>query len=147
LTVPFIPPFLPLSSHCVHLSLITASKTLSAGYKKSPTSLSLSLLLGLSVPTLFIYKTLFHALTMLFTQIAFSALAMGSAVAATNLNERFVDDGFNALTKRQQFVPTTQTAAGSTCADAFGAGYVTCKSDRVTLHPCARSNILTTTPY
>jgi hypothetical protein len=63
---------------------------------------------------------------MLFSQIAFSAVLVGSAVA-TSLNERFVDDGFNALTKRQQFIPTTQTAAGDTCADAFGAGYLTCR--------------------
>jgi hypothetical protein len=62
---------------------------------------------------------------MLFSQIICSAAVVGSAVAA--LNERFVDDGFNALTKRQQFIPTTQTAAGDTCADAFGAGYLTCR--------------------
>jgi hypothetical protein len=65
---------------------------------------------------------------MLFTQIVYSALVMGSAISASHLiNERFVDDGFNALTKRQQFVPTTQTAAGDTCAAAFGAGYETCR--------------------
>ncbi|KAF2437007.1 hypothetical protein EJ08DRAFT_691310 [Tothia fuscella] len=62
---------------------------------------------------------------MLFSKFAYSAIFVGSAVAS--LNERFVDDGFNALTKRQQFVPTTQTAAGDTCADAFGAGYQTCR--------------------
>jgi hypothetical protein len=69
---------------------------------------------------------------MLFTKVTLSALAMGSVVAATQLNERFADDGFNALTKRQQFIPTTQTAAGDTCADAFGAGYQTCTYGRVT---------------
>jgi hypothetical protein len=82
---------------------------------------------------------------MLFTQITLSALAMGSAVVATGLNERWVDDGFNALTKRQQFIPTTQTAAGDTCADAFGTGYQTCTSGRVTWPPYSRSNILTFT--
>jgi hypothetical protein len=61
---------------------------------------------------------------MLFSNIAFSAVFVGSALAT--INERFVDDGFNALLKRQQFIPTTQTAAGDTCADAFGAGYLTC---------------------
>jgi hypothetical protein len=66
---------------------------------------------------------------MLFNNLILSVLAMGSAVAATQLNERFIDDGFNALTKRQQFIPTTQTAAGETCADAFGDGYETCKFD------------------
>jgi hypothetical protein len=71
--------------------------------------------------------------TMLFSQIICSAAVVGSAVAA--LNERFVDDGFNALTKRQQFIPTTQTAAGDTCADAFGAGYLTCTSG--SREPCA----------
>jgi hypothetical protein len=62
---------------------------------------------------------------MLFSNIAFSAVFVGSALAT--VNERFVDDGFNALLKRQQFIPTTQTAAGDTCADAFGAGYLTCR--------------------
>jgi hypothetical protein len=64
---------------------------------------------------------------MLFTRVILSALAIGSAIAATQINERFVDDGFNALTKRQQFIPTTQTAAGDTCSDAFGDGYETCR--------------------
>jgi len=63
---------------------------------------------------------------MLFTQVAFSALLLGAA-SANAINERFADDGFNALTKRQQFMPTTQTATGNTCADAFGDGYVTCR--------------------
>jgi hypothetical protein len=80
---------------------------------------------------------------MLFNQIVLSTLLAGSAFGASQLvNERFVDDGFNALTKRQQFVPTTQTAAGDTCADAFGAGYQTCKSRDS--YPCTPSNILTT---
>jgi hypothetical protein len=62
---------------------------------------------------------------MRFPQIAFSTLLLGSAAVATQLNERF-SDGLNPLTKRQQFVPTTTTAQGETCADAFGDGYVTC---------------------
>jgi len=68
---------------------------------------------------------------MLFHTIAFSAILLGAAHANV-LNERFVDDGFNALTKRQQFEPTTQTATGSTCADAFGGGYVTCRDTTAT---------------
>jgi hypothetical protein len=62
---------------------------------------------------------------MRFPQIAFSTLLLGSAAVATQLNERF-SDGLDPLTKRQQFVPTTTTAQGETCADAFGGGYVTC---------------------
>jgi len=63
---------------------------------------------------------------MRFPQIAFSTLLLGSAALATQLNERF-SDGLDPLTKRQQFVPTTTTAQGETCADAFGDGYVTCR--------------------
>jgi len=63
---------------------------------------------------------------MRFQQFTLSALLFGSAALATQLNERF-SDGINPLTKRQQFVPTTTTAQGETCADAFGAGYVTCR--------------------
>jgi hypothetical protein len=94
-----------------------------------------------------LYYTRSFLLIMLFNRLVFSVLAVGSAVAATQLNERFVDDGFNALTKRQQFIPTTQTAAGDTCADAFGAGYETCKSAPVTSNSFPRLSILITTPY
>jgi hypothetical protein len=64
---------------------------------------------------------------MRFQQFTLSALLFGTAALATQLNERH-EDGINPLTKRQQFVPTTTTAQGETCADAFGAGYVTCTS-------------------
>jgi hypothetical protein len=61
-------------------------------------------------------------------QILLPAVVFGSAAVATQLNERYVDPTFNLLNRRQQFTPTTTTAQGNTCADAFGAGYVTCKS-------------------
>jgi hypothetical protein len=61
-------------------------------------------------------------------QIVLPAVLFGSAVVASQLNERFVDPHYNFLSRRQQFVPTTTTAQGQTCSDAFGAGYVTCKS-------------------
>lgn len=65
---------------------------------------------------------------MLFNTVAFSALLLGSA-SATIVHERSLEDGVSALYKRQyQFQPGTQTATGSTCADAFGSGYTTCMS-------------------
>lgn len=54
-----------------------------------------------------------------------STLLFCSSVLAAQLNERFIDDPMG-LARRQQFVPTTTVAEGSTCGDAFGAGYVTC---------------------
>jgi hypothetical protein len=56
-------------------------------------------------------------------QLILSSIFVAGAVA--ELNERYVDD-YGVLAKRQQFKPTTTTAEGSTCADAFGEGYVTC---------------------
>lgn len=49
----------------------------------------------------------------------------GASALAAQLNERYTGD-LSILQKRQQFKPSTTTAEGSTCADAFGAGYVTC---------------------
>jgi hypothetical protein len=64
-----------------------------------------------------------------FPKIALSTLLFGVTVLATQLNERFIQaDQLDALMKRQQFKPTTTTAEGATCADAFGAGYTTCMS-------------------
>ena len=61
-----------------------------------------------------------------------SLLLFGATSLAAMINERFVDE---VLVKRQQFTPTTTTAEGATCADAFGAGYVTCQSCCMTIDP------------
>lgn len=64
---------------------------------------------------------------MRFLEIALSTLLLGATVLAAQINERFIqEDQLNALMKRQQFKPTTTTAEGATCADAFGSGYETC---------------------
>jgi len=60
-----------------------------------------------------------------------AVLLFGATSLAAMINERFVDD---ALVKRQQFTPTTTTAEGATCADAFGAGYVTCRNATNTIN-------------
>jgi len=69
-------------------------------------------------------------------QLLVSSLLFGSSALAAQLNERFIGDPMS-LERRQQFKPTTTTAEGSTCADAFGAGYVTCMSLRAlrTIYP------------
>jgi hypothetical protein len=60
-----------------------------------------------------------------FSTFALASAALVSSVLADGeiLNERYVQ----TLDKRQEFTPTTQTASGNTCADAFGAGYVVCR--------------------
>jgi len=60
-----------------------------------------------------------------------SLVLFGATSLAAMLNERFVDE---VLVKRQQFTPTTTTAEGATCADAFGAGYVTCRNASDTIN-------------
>lgn len=68
---------------------------------------------------------------MLFRAVALAALA--TTTLAHQLNDRHLHfheaRGLNVLEKRQdqQFQPTTTTATGDTCADAFGAGYETCR--------------------
>jgi len=64
-------------------------------------------------------------------EIALSSLLWGASIVTAQLNERFVEDG---LVKRQQFTPTTTTAEGATCADAFGDGYVTCREGSSTVN-------------
>ncbi|KAF2402881.1 hypothetical protein EJ06DRAFT_527862, partial [Trichodelitschia bisporula] len=57
----------------------------------------------------------------LFISALFFASALGSS-----LNERHADA--HGLAKRdEKFVPTTHTAQGDTCAEAFGTGYITCR--------------------
>jgi hypothetical protein len=65
-----------------------------------------------------------------FSTLALASAALVSSVLADGdvLNDRYVQH----LGKRQQFTPTTQTATGNTCADAFGAGYVVCRDSSPT---------------
>jgi len=67
---------------------------------------------------------------MRFQEIALSTLFFGATVLATNnhLQQRHAHVHPGDIFKRQsEFVPNTTTAEGSTCADAFGAGYETCR--------------------
>jgi hypothetical protein len=64
---------------------------------------------------------------MRFSEIALSSLIFGATALAAQLNERFIQENeLDNLMKRQQFTPSTTTAEGATCADAFGQGYLTC---------------------
>ncbi|KAF2665129.1 hypothetical protein BT63DRAFT_85717 [Microthyrium microscopicum] len=62
--------------------------------------------------------------------VLLATLVFGASSLAA-LNERFVDNT-GLIHKRQQFKPSTTTAEGSTCADAFGSGYVTCRDATTT---------------
>lgn len=71
---------------------------------------------------------------MLFRTLALAALA--TTTIAHQLNDRHLHfhEARHVLDKRQdqQFSPTTTTATGDTCADAFGAGYETCREATAT---------------
>jgi len=74
---------------------------------------------------------------MLFRAVALAAFA--STALALQLNDKHMHfheaRGLNVLEARQQggkFTPPTTTATGDTCADAFGAGYITCRDATAT---------------
>ncbi|KAF1990215.1 hypothetical protein K402DRAFT_451217 [Aulographum hederae CBS 113979] len=58
-----------------------------------------------------------------FTLKTLASLSLLAIPAMADMNERM----YSGFSKRQEFIPTTTTGQGSTCADAFGDGYVTCR--------------------
>jgi hypothetical protein len=86
-----------------------------------------------TTPIVNMRSLLFLSSSLLFTSSVFaSANAEPEAAASPNdsafVLARSVHEIAHSLMKRaSQFVPNTTTAEGSTCADAFGAGYLTCR--------------------